>query len=76
MISSAGYFDEKSLKMKEIQEIAGLHNIPITVEEDDVVEGWVGKPKGQRQILWERGLLDPAITYVTKLKTKLPSCKV
>jgi len=56
--------------MKEVQEIAALHNVPITVEEDDVVEGWVGKPKGQRQILWERGLLDPAITYVTKLKAK------
>ena len=32
--------------MKEIEEIAELRNIPITVKEDDVVEGWARKQNG------------------------------
>jgi hypothetical protein len=27
---------------------------------DKIVEGWVGKPKGSFQILWERGLINPS----------------
>ena len=36
-------------------------NPKIDIEEIKEVtdEGWCGKPKGMKQILWERGLLDP-----------------
>jgi hypothetical protein len=27
-------------------------NLPILVEENDVVEGWFGKPKGINQVFW------------------------
>jgi hypothetical protein len=39
--------------IKELQEIAVARNLPTTIEEDDVVEGWLGKPKGIKQVLWE-----------------------
>jgi hypothetical protein len=42
---------EKTLK--EVQEIAEARNIPVTSEDNDVLEGWLGKPKGIKQILWE-----------------------
>ena len=59
--------------IKELQEIAVARNLPTTIEEDDVVEGWLGKPKGIKQVLWERGLLDPQVQYVTKLKRDDPN---
>jgi hypothetical protein len=33
-------------------------NICTTVEEQKVKEGWLGKPKGMLQVLWERGWID------------------
>ena len=54
--------------IKELQEIARLHNVPIDMEINDVQEGWIGRPKGIQQILWETGLLVPRITYVAKIK--------
>ncbi len=59
--------------LKEVQDMATGANLPITVEELDVIEGWVGKPKGMRQVLWERGLLDPEVTYVAKLRKDDPN---
>ena len=61
--------------LKEIQEMATARNIPLSIVEDDVVEGWVGKPKGIKQVLWERGLLNPEVTYVSKLKKMTPIMK-
>ena len=43
---------------KHLQEIAEQNNIPLFVEEDEVIKGWEGKPKGMLQILWERGWID------------------
>jgi hypothetical protein len=53
--------------------MAQSRNIPIVLEEDEITEGWVGKPKGMRQVLWKHGLLDPNITYVAKLKKYDPN---
>ena len=44
---------------KEIQELCESNNIPITSSADVIVEGWVNKPKGAMQILFERGWIDP-----------------
>jgi hypothetical protein len=38
--------------------LCGPRNISITIEEQKVKEGWLGKPKGMLQILWERGWID------------------
>jgi hypothetical protein len=65
-------FNTRGKTKKEAQELATSQNIPITVEENDIVEGWVGNPKGMRQVLWERGLLDPQVTYVAKIKKDGP----
>ncbi len=45
--------------IKELQDIAVAWNLRTTIEEDDLVEGWLGKPKVIKQVLWEQGLLDP-----------------
>jgi hypothetical protein len=58
---------------KDLQEMAQSQNIPIVLEEDEITEIWVGKPKGMRQVLWEHGLLDLNITYVVKLKEDDPN---
>ena len=66
-------FSTRGKNIKEVQELATSQNLPITVEENDIIKGWVGKPKGMRQVLWERGLLDPHVTYVTKIKKDDPN---
>jgi hypothetical protein len=40
------------------KDICETRGIPTTYEEGTVIEGWLGKPKGQKQVLWERGLID------------------
>jgi len=59
--------------LKQVQEIAEARNIPVTSEDNDVLEGWLGKPKGIKQILWEQRLLDPNIQNVSKLKKNDPN---
>ena len=59
--------------MKEVQVMAASQKIPASIVEDVVVEGWVGKPKGIKQVLWEQGLLDPFVTYITKIKKNDPN---
>ena len=49
------------LKSRDIEELANQHNVKISVEEELIIEGWVGKPKGMLQILWERGFIDPSV---------------
>ena len=44
---------------KKLQEIAALHNLPTKYEQQVIDEGWIGKPKGALQILFERGWIDP-----------------
>lgn len=43
--------------------------------ENAVVEGWVSKPKGIKQGLWEQGLLDPSVTYVSKVNKNDLNCE-
>ena len=45
--------------LKKIQELATHNNIPLQHEVPIIKEGWVNKPKGMLQILYERGFLDP-----------------
>ncbi len=54
--------------LKEIQEMAALQNVIITVLDNKAQEGWVGKPKGIKPVLWEWGLLDPNVIYTSKVK--------
>ena len=45
--------------LKKIQELATYNNIPLQHEVPIIKEGWVNKPKGMLQVLYERGFLDP-----------------
>ena len=55
--------DEKQIEakgnLKKIQQLARNNNIPLQHDVPVILEGWVGKPKGMLQILYERGFLDP-----------------
>jgi hypothetical protein len=42
----------------ELVQFSNANQVP-TKELLQVREGWVGKPKGMKQVLWERGMLDP-----------------
>ena len=44
--------------LKKIQEIARNSDVPIDHDKPIIEEGWVGKPKGMMQLLYERGFLD------------------
>ena len=48
-----------NLNLKCLQNIASNKGISIEVQVPVVKEGWVGKPKGLKQVAWEQGLLDP-----------------
>jgi len=50
--------DQKKINMqgktiKELQQIAALHNLPIDIKIGNIQEGRVGKPEGIQHILWE-----------------------
>lgn len=55
----------------ELIQRAQNNGIATTKQIDHVVQGWVGKPKGRFQILWERGFIDPNKTFsdYTKMGT-------
>jgi hypothetical protein len=44
-----------------IVELCKQNDIPYIVTTETINEGWNAKPKGMLQILWERGVIDPAI---------------
>ena len=44
---------------KQLQDRCKDLNLPITKEEAKIIEGWVGKPKGALQLLYERGWVNP-----------------
>ena len=44
--------------LKKIQEIARNSDVPIEQDKPIIEEGWVGKPKGMMQLLYERSFLD------------------
>ena len=54
-------------RLKNIQQRCLANNIPIKYQRRNIVHGWMGKPKGALQILYERGFIDPEkeISYYT-----------
>jgi hypothetical protein len=43
----------------ELIAIANAHNVSVSETMENIEEGWLGKPKGLKQILYERGFIDP-----------------
>ena len=44
---------------KELQQQCAIRGLPVSVQESEIAEGCVGKPKGALQVLYERGWIDP-----------------
>jgi hypothetical protein len=42
----------------QLKEIAQRNNIPLVFEQQEILKGWQGQPKGMLQVLWERGFID------------------
>ncbi len=51
---------KRSYRSDETKELAQRHGIDIQKQVRTKTEGWVGKPKGLLQVLWERGWIDPS----------------
>ena len=52
-IDSSGNYDQLVAR-------CNANGLPITKQVPDVIEGWAGKAKGKRQVLWERKHINPA----------------
>jgi hypothetical protein len=46
--------------LKQMQDHCKRLNLPVVIREEIIEEGWVGKPKGAFQILYERGWINPS----------------
>jgi hypothetical protein len=66
-LRQSGYNTTKQRYLKEdLVALCGLRNICTTVEEQKVKEGWLGKPKGMLQVLWEHGWIDSSKVVTAK----------
>jgi hypothetical protein len=58
-LRQSGHDTTKQQYLKaDLLALCGQRNILVTVEECQVKEGWLGRPKEMLQILWERGWID------------------
>ena len=51
----------KGKNKRELVELCAQHQIAVSKNVEKIKEGWVGKPKGLLQVLWERGLIDTGV---------------
>ena len=69
-IKRTGYNIKGHLSKDELERIANEKKIELTYEFCVKKEGWMGKPKGLLQILWERGFIDEQNVHLYSLKGK------
>ena len=62
-LKTIGIPDPKGLK-PALRSLCKQNELPITHTEDVIIEGWVNKPKGSLQLLYERGWLNPDLLYL------------
>ena len=48
-------------KLGQLTKLAGRYSLSTIFEDSQKIPGWLGKPKGMLQVLWERGLINPNI---------------
>ena len=59
MLKSKGFELPPGTHVKKVEEKCAELGVSIkTPEEDAIAEGWMGKPKGMMQVLWEHGYID------------------
>jgi len=54
---------KRRFSAKELREFGEQHGLASNYQKKNHKVGWLNQPKGIRQVLWERGLLDPNKTY-------------
>ena len=69
-IKQTGYQIRGHISKDELERIAALNNVELTYDYIVKKEGWMGKPKGLLQILWERGFIDENNLNLYSLKGK------
>ena len=57
-LKQKGFLVRKYYWKEELQEIAEKYNIELTCSHQEVIKGWVGRPKGMLQVLWEIGFIN------------------
>ena len=57
-LKNKGFSVRKYYSREEIDELAQNYKIDLTYDQQHVIEGWIGKPKGLLQVLWERGWIN------------------
>jgi hypothetical protein len=64
--------DEKGLptngQKRHLQERCITHSIPTEEQRNKIIEGWLHRPKGMVQILWERGFLTEVETSMMRIR--------
>jgi hypothetical protein len=58
LLEEAGLTIESNCPLNERKEISVRHGLSLTLQKVFITKGWVGKPKGLHQVLWERGWID------------------
>ncbi len=53
-----GYQIRGHLSKDKLERIAALKNVALTYKHCIKKKGWMGKPKGLLQVLWEQGFVD------------------
>ena len=57
-LKDKGYYVRGHCAREKIERLAKDHEIELTCRIEVIEEGWVGRPKGLLQVLWERGWID------------------
>ena len=65
-----GFVATKWLSMTDVEKICERKGILTEVSEKEMIQGWVGQPKGLLQVLWERGFINPECISLYSLKGK------
>lgn len=61
-LAAAGFaFEHRNYGLPELEELCSLRNTTTNVTHPRILEGWCGRPKGLLQILYERGMINPAV---------------
>ncbi|KAI2495979.1 hypothetical protein MHU86_18546 [Fragilaria crotonensis] len=58
LLQESGITVESNRPLIELKGLASMHGVSLTRRKVFIIEGWVGKPKGLLQVLWERGWID------------------
>jgi len=69
-LKKKGYHVRGHCTKEKLEDLAKEYNVELTSEVELVEEGWVNRPKGLLQVLWERGWIDETKLSEYTLKGK------